>query len=245
MQGNEKADYGIDAPWVLRNLFVFGGLSLGAGLVAKRRLRIGSASIPLRATLVSSGVLLLSEGSLYLLYVTAGKELHRDRMLELCSWRGDERVLDVGCGRGLLLAGAAKRLTRQGGSATGIDIWSTEDLKGNSEDATWRNLRAEGVSERCTLISTPAQDLPFPDGSFDIVLSNLCLHNIREGAIRRRAVRQIARVLKPGGVTLISDFRHTAEYAEELSEEGLRVERIWGNPLYTFPPLRVVIGHKP
>lgn len=241
----EKVDYGIDAPSVLRNYFLFGGLCLVSGLLGRRKLRLGRVSLPLRAMLLGSGALLLSEGSLYLLYVTAGKMLHRDRMLDLCSWRGDEQVLDVGCGRGLLLAGAAKRLTRQRGSATGIDIWSTEDLKGNSEDATWHNLRAEGVSERCTLISTPAQDLPFPDASFDVVLSNLCLHNIKEGAIRRRAVRQIARVLKPGGVALISDYKHTAEYAEELREEGLKVERFWANPLYTFPPLRVVVGRKP
>lgn len=241
----EKADYGIDAPSVLRNYFLFGGLSLGLGLLSRRKLRLGRVVLPLRASLLGAGALLLSEGSLYLLYVTAGKVLHRDRMLDLHPWKGDEQVLDVGCGRGLLLAGAAKRLTGQRGSATGIDIWSTEDLKGNSEDATWQNLRAEGVSERCTLISTPAQDLPFPNASFDVVLSNLCLHDIREGAVRRRAVRQIARVLKPGGITLISDYKHTAEYAEELREEGLEVERLWANPLYTFPPLRVVVGTKP
>lgn len=241
----EKVVYGIDAPSVLRNYFVLGGLLLGLGLVSRRKLRLGKAVLPLRASLLASGTLLLAEGSLYLLYETAGKMLHRDRMLDLHAWKGDEQVLDVGCGRGLLLAGAAKRLTESRGSATGIDIWSTEDLKGNSEDATWSNLRAEGISERCTLISTPAQDLPFPNASFDVVLSNLCLHNIKEGAVRRRAVRQIARVLRPGGITLISDYKHTSEYAEELREEGLVVERLWANPLYTFPPLRVVVGRKP
>lgn len=39
-----------------------------------------------------------------------GKRLLRDKMIDSISWRGDEKVLDVGCGHGLMLIGAAKRL---------------------------------------------------------------------------------------------------------------------------------------
>ena len=61
-----------------------------------------------------------------------GKVRERERLLDLLTWTGRERVLDVGCGRGLLLIGAAKRLTTGGGgSAAGIDLWQQEDLSGN------------------------------------------------------------------------------------------------------------------
>src|SRR5205823_1073831 len=112
-------------------------------------------------------------------------------------WRGDERVLDVGCGHGLMLLGAAKRLTS--GRATGIDIWSREDQKANSAEATLENARREGVADRVELLTADAREIPFPDGSFDVVISSFAIHNIYDRAQRGRAIREIARVLKPGG----------------------------------------------
>jgi ubiquinone/menaquinone biosynthesis C-methylase UbiE len=118
-------------------------------------------------------------------------------------------------------------------------------MGGNSEEATRRNLELEGVSNRCTLLEVAAQAMPFPDATFDVVVSNLCLHNIYDRRARYSALEQIARVLKPGGVALISDYKLTGEYAKQLQRAGLRTHRVWGNPLYTFPPLRIVIAQKP
>ena len=242
-----NTDYGVDAPNVLRNLFLYGALCLALGVFLPVRTHIGGVDLVPRPMFLTTGICLIVEGGLFLLYVKVGKFYHRDRMLSLHKWRGDERVLDVGCGRGLLLAGAARQLARKNGSgnATGIDIWSNVDMGGNSEAATRRNLELEGISGRCTLVSAPAQEMPFPDDSFDVIVSNLCLHNIYDRETRYRAVRQIARVLKPGGVALISDYKKTGEYAEQLQLAGLTVERKWGNPLYTFPPLRIVVARKP
>src|SRR3546814_12624473 len=75
-----------------------------------------------------------------------GKVRLRDKVLATLPWRGDERVLDVGCGHGLMLAGAAQRLLT--GRVIGIDIWRSEDQARNSPEATLRNMRLEGVSER-------------------------------------------------------------------------------------------------
>lgn len=85
--------------------------------------------------------------------------------------------------------------------------------------------------------------MSFPDNSFDVILSNLCLHNIYDKTIRLRACNEIARVLKPGGVAIISDFKHTREYAETLRKAGLRVERKMPN-LTTYPPLRILLAYK-
>ena len=162
---SNKPDYGVDAPNVLRNLFLIGVACLLVGIFGPHQIHLGQVDFLPRPMLLGTGTLLVLEGFLFLFYVKVGKYHHRDRMLSLHKWRGDEQVLDVGCGRGLLLAGAAKLLSN-GGKATGIDIWSNVDMGGNSEAATLHNLELEGISDRCTLLGVPAQEMPFPDGSF-------------------------------------------------------------------------------
>jgi arsenite methyltransferase len=238
-----KPDFGVDAPAVLRNLLVIGAGLVVAGFFLPHWVRIGSVYFGARSTFFGTGAVLLAQGLLMLYYVKAGKFRHRDSVLGMYAWRGDEAVLDVGCGRGLLLVGAAKRLTR-GGRATGIDLWSNVDMGGNSEVATQRNLELEGVADRCELVSGAAQERTFADASFDVVVSNLCLHNIYDKAPRMEAVAQIVRVLKPGGVALISDYKLTGEYAAAMAAAGLTVEKRWGSFVSTFPPMRVVVARK-
>jgi arsenite methyltransferase len=240
-----KLDYGIDAPAVMRNLFLIGALCFLFGMFAPSPLHLGPISLVSGSFLWPAGFL-LAEGFLFLLYVKVGKFRHRDFMLGMHTWRGDEKVLDVGCGRGLLLAGAAKRIAEVEGSGhgTGIDVWSNVDMGGNSAAATQQNLDLEGVSSLCTLVSQPAQEMSFPDASFDVVVSNLCLHNIYDAPTRRQALGQIVRVLKPGGVALISDYKRTGEYADEFRKAGLVVEKKRGSLITTFPPLTVVIARK-
>ena len=239
-----KPNYGVDAPNVLRNLFVIGALCVLLAIATPRVWHLGHIDFTLHPTFAVTGVFLLVEASLFLLYVKFGKFRHRDFMLSLHPWRGDEQVLDVGCGRGLLLAGAAKRLAPHG-HATGIDIWSNVDMGDNSEAATQHNLELEGIASRCTLVSAGAQEMPFADASFDVIVSNLCLHNIYDRPTRLQALHQIARVLKPGGIALLSDYKRTGEYAAELRKLGFHADRRWGNCLTTFPPLRVVVARKP
>jgi len=87
--------------------------------------------------------------------------------------------------------------------------------------------------------------MPFEDASFDVIVSNLCLHNIYDKPTRQRAVAEIARVLRPGGLALISDYKLTAAYAAQFREMGFVVTMKWGSFATTFPPLRVVIARKP
>lgn len=83
---------------------------------------------------------------------------------------------------------------------------STKDLSGNALERTQANVEVEGVKDKVELRSDDARKLSFHDASFDVVLSNLCIHNIPDKQGRDQACREIARVLKPGGIALISDL---------------------------------------
>src|SRR5262249_35100229 len=130
----------------------------------------------------------------------------RERLLDNIRWTGAERVLDVGCGRGLMLIGAAKRLTT--GNAVGVDIWQAQDLSCNKPEATLENARVEGVSDRVEVRTADMRQLPFPEDSFDVVVSCAAIHNLYEASDRAEAIGEIARVLKPGGRAVIDDIRH-------------------------------------
>ena len=243
-----KTDYGIDAPGVIRNLFVIGGVLLLAALFGPSRVGptavLGATvSLGVRGLLVAVAVVCLLGGALMILSSEVGKIRHRDRMLAMIPWTGAENVLDVGTGRGLLAIGAAKRLTT--GRVVGLDVWNASDLSANTADAFLANAEAEGVAERVEVRSADARRMPFPDASFDVVLSSLCLHNIPGARGRAEACREIGRVLTPGGVALVSDFRQTGLYAEAFREADFTVQRSAPGLFETFPPVRMVTARKP
>jgi ubiquinone/menaquinone biosynthesis C-methylase UbiE len=134
--------------------------------------------------------------------------------------KGNERVLDIGCGRGTVLMAAAKLVPA--GRAVGIDIWSTSDQSGNSAQATERNAKEEGVADRVEVRSGDMRDLPFPESSFDVVVSSMAIHNVHEREGRTSALDEAIRVLRRGGTLAIVDFMVVAEYAEHLRSRGMQ-----------------------
>ena len=228
-------DYGIDAPGVIRNLFLAGGA--GVLLWASKALGWWPAVIaagPLRFELapmgVTIGIVCLALGAWMLWTSKVGKIRERERLLDRISWTGSERVLDVGCGRGLMLVGAAKRLTS--GKATGIDIWQAEDLSRNRPEAALENARREGVADRIEVETADMRQIPFPEASFDAVVSCSAIHNLYEQPDRAKAIREIVRVLKPGGHAVIDDIRHGREYAAAFRAAGCAtVESVGSNAL--------------
>jgi SAM-dependent methyltransferase len=225
-----RADYGIDAPPVVRNLLLAGGAGSLLWLAAAARLWSGTVRVPLgddtlRIVLapaaLSIGLTCLAMAAWMVWSSKVGKVRERERLLDTLTWRGNERVLDVGCGRGLVLIGAARRIRT--GRATGIDLWRGEDLGGNAPAAALANASAEGVLDRVMLETADMRVLPFATASFDVILSRAAVHNVPEAAGRRAAVEEMARVLRPGGTILLSDIRNLAEYARVLRAAGLDV----------------------
>ncbi len=99
-----------------------------------------------------------------------------------------KRVLEIGCGMGL----HAEMLARAGALLTTIDISAT------SVEATQKRFALKGLTGE--ILAMDAELLAFPDGCFDLVWSWGVIHtSSRTGKI----VREIARVLKPGGTTKI------------------------------------------
>lgn len=162
------------------------------------------------------------------LLVSAASYIYTTRRGKLLVWlelaagfalRGDERVLDLGCGRGLVLLAVAGHLTS--GHAIGVDLWRGRDQSGNNEQATWDNATAEGVRDRIELCTADLRHLPLASGSVDLVVSALAIHNIGDAAGRLRAIDEAARVLRPGGRIAIADIGHTGAYRRRLTELGL------------------------
>ena len=214
-----RAHYGFDAPAIML------GLSLGGGAVIVLGCVIAALApgvwhyAGIVVALIGSAPLFF--GLLMVIYAFVGKVRTREHILNLAKLRGDETVLDVGTGAGLLLVGAAKRTPR--GKVIGIDLWASKDLSNNAVATTMRNVAVEGVTDRVEVLTGDARELTFHDASFDRAVSLLCIHNIEDKADQARACREIARVLKPGGRVVIGDYVPTHAYAAAFADAGLTV----------------------
>jgi arsenite methyltransferase len=239
-----KPDYGLDAPHVVKRMFSRGAWVLATGLAVYfiNHTEYPGPSWSVLSTLGSIGVTFLGVGAFMVWSSRVAKPGLRDKLIDSLGLTGDEKVLDVGCGRGLMLIGAAKRLKT--GKATGIDIWSKEDLSGNSADAAKLNAKLEGVPDRVRIENGDARKLVYPDNNYDVVISSLAIHNISDGEQRDQAVRQMWRVLKPGGRLLIFDIFHTAHYAKVLRECGAKDVTVSGLGFLWCVPSRSLLAKK-
>jgi ubiquinone/menaquinone biosynthesis C-methylase UbiE len=173
----------------------------------------------------------------------------RQRIIELAELRGDEDVLDAGCGTGLTTLRIAERCP--GCKVYGVDL-SPKMIEVARNDAAKRGL---DVDLRVGLIT----DLPYPDESFDVVLTNIMFHHL-DLAEKRLAVAEIARVLrspepaegKAGARYVSAEFgpraRNPVErrlskgeytlYPSHLAEAGLTLQHeelsplVWGLQVY-------------
>jgi arsenite methyltransferase len=238
-----RGEYGYDAPYAV---VMFGAASVASAVAAticwrERELRV--------ATRMTAFFVFFLANTISFLYTTRrGKFVEWARILDRLQLRGDERVLDMGCGRGAVLTAVARRLTT--GRVTGVDIWSTRDQSGNAKDVTERNASLEGVADRVEIATGDMRALPFRAATFDLVVSSLAIHNIRQNADRRQAVAEGFRVLKPGGRMVLADIRATATYEDALRTLGAsNVKRTrlgwrfwWGNP---FAATTLLAASKP
>lgn len=117
-------------------------------------------------------------------------------------WSGEGRALDIGCGSASLTIKLAQKCPKS--QVVGVDYWS-----GNweySKEMCERNAKIEEVTDRVTFQKASASALPFGDGYFDAVISNLVFHEVRDSADKRKVVHEALRVLKKGGKFSFQDL---------------------------------------
>ena len=177
MNENRTPNYGLDAPLAVRNMLIVAALGIISLItrllgVWSRQDLIAVIARPLISAGLGCGAM-----ALWMIYDSKiGKVRERETYLDKINWDGNERVLDVGCGLGLFLIGAAKRLST--GRAVGIDKWQQEDLSGNNAAGTLRNAMIEGVADKVEVHTGDARKLPFDDASFNVVLSSMALSSV-------------------------------------------------------------------
>jgi arsenite methyltransferase len=231
-----RGSYGIDAPYVPA------GMALAAVIVLAMAILSGHWQNFVPITILWAVL------GFYLHTTLRGKFVVWAGLLHHLHLRGDERMLDLGCGRGAVLLMAAQHLTT--GRAVGVDLWRTFDQSGNSPETTRRNATAEGVADRVELQTGDMTALPFEDNSFDVLVSSLAIHNISGSAGREKAINEAVRVLRPGGRLMIADIKATGRYYAQLAKLGmsnLARRRLgwrfwWGGP---WAPTRLVTATKP
>jgi arsenite methyltransferase len=218
---DHRGDYGIDGSFKTISARAQGigigaqaaALALWAGISWARGRRVRAALA------LASAAGLISTTFWYIYATRSGKFVVWDRVLDDLRLRGDETVLDLGCGRGAVLTAAAKRLPR--GRAIGVDLWRP-DQTDNSQQATLANAALEDVADRVEVRTADMTDLPLADESVDVIVSNLAIHNIGSRAGRRKALDEAVRVLRPGGQLAIADLWETRNHAARLRDMGWR-----------------------
>jgi ubiquinone/menaquinone biosynthesis C-methylase UbiE len=120
----------------------------------------------------------------------------RQATLALARIQPGDKILEVGCGTGTLSL-AARAQAGATGQVTGIDI--ADDMI----ETARQKARKAGLEVQFQL--GRVEEIPFPEGQFDLVLSSLMLHHIHGDEAKQQGIREIWRVLKPGGRLLIVD----------------------------------------
>jgi SAM-dependent methyltransferase len=144
----------------------------------------------------------------------AGQERRLDMILQAAGERIKKRVLENGCGVGMYV----EKISRQGGAVVGLEY----DFE--------RALEARQRSDH--IVNAAGEELPFPDSSFDLVLSHEVLEHVRDD---RLAVDEMVRVLASDGRAVI--FTPNRGYPFETHGVYWRGRYRFGNiPLVNWLP---------
>ena len=157
----------------------------------------------------------------YMRIMTLGREQSlREMTVKLAQIKSGDQVLEIGCGTGSLTL-AAKRQAGPTGNVYGIDLiprmieLSRQKATQAGEDITFQ---LGGIA-----------DIPFPDNQFDVALCSFMIFHMSEET-RRRGIKEIQRVLKPGGQFLVLDM------AQPLDRIGRAIaKRLFGGMMQHEP----------
>lgn len=219
----KNINYGVDGPVEIRKLSIIILTSLLLGVAFYYYFKSWHSIIMISDLIICSAAL----SCILLMYFSSkiGKYWVWQKLLRQISFNGDETILDVACGYGLVLNLAAKHLPN--GLAIGIDLWCTRDQFNNAPNHPLENAAIMGVSKQTKVVTAGMRKLAFADQSFDLILSSKAVHKVRGRDNRRQTLQEMYRVLKPGGKLIIVDSWFTQQYQQDLSALGFCENTTW------------------
>jgi SAM-dependent methyltransferase len=160
-------------------------------------------------------------------------------LLNRIEWDGKGKALDIGCGNGALAIAIATKHPEI--HVTGIDYWGATWEYGKS--ACERNAQLEGVKERAAFERASASALPFTDEIFDLAVSNLVFHEVRDQKDKKALIQEALRVVKRGGRFVFQDlfllrreFGPVDELLDEIRGWGVQEVKFEDTSRSTFIP---------
>jgi arsenite methyltransferase len=240
-----RRGYGVDEPRTIAELGVAGVLCVAVGVLVSKYTIASAPKTADTAIIVGPGVGFLIFVVAAALYWSSrlGKAREMSKIVNDIPWGGEEVVLDLGCGRGLAMVMAAKRLTT--GYALGVDTWPASRLSGNDPKSIGANAESEGVESMVSAAKGFSAQLPLADRSVDVILSGAGLHHLVPPKLRGALFAEMARVLKDGGRVGILDAGNGPEYSALLNRTGLRDVQMHRIRFAGFPPFHIVLARKP
>jgi SAM-dependent methyltransferase len=135
-------------------------------------------------------------------------------LISRISWDGKVSALDIGCGNGALTIKLAQKF--KDATVTGIDYWGGS--WGYSQKQCKANAAACEVGERTSFLKASAALLPFEDESFDLAVSNLVFHEVRDSKNKRDVLKEALRVVKKGGCFAFQDLFLIEQYYGSIDD---------------------------
>lgn len=236
MAAASVANYSFDSPVPAKRMLSRGAWTLAFALVMFYQNRAEYPGVSLRILVVLGliGAAFLAAGFVVRWSNREGKLQVRDRIMDGLGLTGEERVLDFGCGTGWMAIGAAKRL--KSGRATAVDFFGDSDV-------AKENAKLEGVADKVRIEPGDPLKLVYPDANFNVVLSATALSRLSY-EVRTQAIREIWRVLKPGGQLAIFDVLYTGSYAKALRAAGAQDVQLSATHFLWCMPTRIVTAKK-
>ncbi len=154
-------------------------------------------------------------------------------IIEMAKIKPRDKVLDVGCGSGNLTL-TAKKYVGTSGSVYGIDAAPEmiEVAKGKASRSQLEAFFDVGLIEK----------LPFPDATFDVVISRLVIHHLPDD-LKQRGFAEVFRVLKPNGRVFLADFAPpTNPILSHIASAFVGHEMMTRSNVAVIPPMLIEVG---
>ena len=146
-----------------------------------------------------------------------------DLIFEYIEFKGAGKIIDIGCGNGGLIIRLAKKYPDS--DLFGIDYWG--GIWGYSEKSCMDNAKAEGVDKQITFRQASASSLPYDENTFDLAVSNLVFHEVKDTKNKKDLIKEALRVLKPGGNFVFQDLFLSGSLYGNI-DELINTIKAWG-----------------